>query len=220
MRWLALAALLAVLATLLWAELVHWRASGRRLGDGQAAGGREAVVVLGFKNRGARPNQVNRFRVRAALRSIDPDARETVLVLCGGAVGGAVPEAELLERHARELGFTGEVRLDRESRTTWENIANAIPLVEDADAIKIVSDALHAEKGRACLWALRPDLAARLRQGAEHRFGEHSLVKPWTVLHGRRRMREMLAEGVPALTWAGRDRDLRSPREQSRAAQS
>ena len=75
MRWLALAALLAVLATLLWAELVHWRASGRRLGDGQAAGGREAVVVLGFKNRGARPNQVNRFRVRVALRSIDLDAQ-------------------------------------------------------------------------------------------------------------------------------------------------
>lgn len=197
--WVVVAALVVVLVSVFaWAEIAHWRSSRRRLGEGRGSGRKEAVVVLGFKNRGERANSVNRYRVRAALRSIDPQVTETVLVLCGGAVASQVPEAVLLERYARDLGFTGEIVLDRDSRTTWENIANAIPFVEDADSIKIVSDSLHAEKGRACLWALRPDLAVRLRQGGEHRFGERTLVKPIVVLHGSRRLREMADADVPA----------------------
>lgn len=54
--------------------------------------GREAVVVLGYRNEGERINAVNRFRVRAALRTLDPAAGESVLVCCGGAVGGPVPD--------------------------------------------------------------------------------------------------------------------------------
>lgn len=179
-------------ATLVLGEVAHARSSRRRLGDGRSVAGRDAVVVLGYRNRGARANYVNRYRVRAGLRSLDPTAEESVLVLCGGTVAGQVPEADLLERYARdELGCTGPVRLDRESATTWENVRNAIPLIEDADTIAIVSNSLHAEKARAYLWKLRPDLARRLRRAEDHRVGELTLLKPAAAVLGLTNLRRL-----------------------------
>jgi uncharacterized SAM-binding protein YcdF (DUF218 family) len=123
----------------------------------------EAVVVLGFRNRGGRANLLNRWRVRLGLRARQPGLGPSRLVLCGGAVGGDISEAELMARYAREkCGYTGELSLETTSRSTWENIENAIPLIEDADRIKIVSNFWHAAKGRRYLTQLRPDLAPRL----------------------------------------------------------
>lgn len=147
------------------------------------------MVVLGYRNRGTRANYLNRYRVRAGLRSQDPRATESMLVLCGGGVASTVPEAELMARYARRRGSAGPIRLDRDSSTTWENIQNAIPLIEEADAIKIVSNSLHAEKGRAYLWRMRPDLAARLVRAQDHRFGELAPVKPLAAVLGLRSLR-------------------------------
>lgn len=186
MRTRLIAVPLGVVACLLsWSEWMHWRASSRRLGRPVRPGGKEAVVVLGFKNRGTRANYMNRYRVRAALRSMNPAATEDVLVLCGGSVAGAVPEAELMARYAREeCGYAGPVGLDCDSKTTWENIRNAIRLIEEFDTIKIASNSLHAEKGRAYLWKQRPDLAEQLDRADEYRFGEIIFVKPLTTLIG------------------------------------
>jgi hypothetical protein len=187
----AACAVAAVAGVLAWGEAVEWRASRQQLGHGRSAGGLEAVVVLGYGNVGHRANYLNRYRVRAGIRSIDPAARESVLVLCGGTVAGDEAEAVLMERYARdELGFTGPILLDETSRTTRENIRNAIPLIEDADSIKIVSNAVHAVKGRSSLWKQRPDLAERLARGREYRFGELTFVKPLAAyrnLEDRRR---------------------------------
>ena len=292
--------LIAASALLAWGELVHWRASRKCLGRGEAAkgqafrqarrrshvqaGGRasdarqrdigeaggkreagvgeedtvgagvgKAVVVLGFANRGARANFVNRYRVRAGLRSLGSGGRRgsklrplesdglqaaasrrastvrrespirqssgdvsvsesravfadasvariarssavsdiarasaaaEVLVLCGGAVSGPVPEAEAMENYARARGYAGPIRLDRESRSTLQNIENAIPLIEDAASVAIVSNSVHALKGRILLRELRPDLADRLVRGADYRFGEQILVKPIAAVAG------------------------------------
>jgi uncharacterized SAM-binding protein YcdF (DUF218 family) len=186
MRCRLLVLIAAFAAILVAAEAVHWRASGRRLGPETArVPNSEAVIVLGFTNRGERANYLNRYRVRAGLRSLDPEVRESVLVLCGGGVGGDVPEAQLMARYARnQRGYAGRILLDSESATTWENIQNAIPLIEEMDSIKIVSNSLHAEKGRAYLWKLRPDLARRLRRAREYRFGEIALVKPIAAARG------------------------------------
>lgn len=174
-----------VLGVLGASELIHARSSRRRLGVPRGTPpGREAVVVLGYRNEGERINAVNRFRVRAALRTLDPAAGESVLVCCGGAVGGPVPEAELLARHARALGYEGEFLLEAESASTWENVQNAIPLIEDADSIAIVSNPLHAEKARAYLALARPDLAARLRRAEEYRPGELLWLKPLATVLG------------------------------------
>ncbi|HWK77189.1 YdcF family protein [Microbacterium sp.] len=155
-----------------WAEYVHWRSSRRMLGAAVPASSTEAVVVLGYGNRGERANFINRYRVRAGIRSIDRDARSTV-VMCGGTVEGDVPEAVIMERYAREeLDYTGHIVLEPDSRSTWENIENAIPLIEHADRIKIVSNSPHAEVAREYLRQQRPDLADRLVRADEHRFGE------------------------------------------------
>ncbi|MEJ1087339.1 YdcF family protein [Microbacterium sp. Mu-80] len=192
---IAAAVCAAASAVWLWAEYVDRRASSRRLGapapisttasrrpptGGPAVGSprTDVVVVLGFRNRGERANIVNRFRVRAGIRSLDPTTAQQLLVLCGGAVGGEITEAEVMQRYARDvLGFAGPIALDPDSRSTWQNIANALPHLEDADTIKIVSNAPHAELGREILWRQRPDLASRLVRGGEHRFGEAPLLK-------------------------------------------
>ncbi|AJW80339.1 YdcF family protein [Clavibacter michiganensis subsp. insidiosus] len=145
--------------------------------------GREVVVVLGFGNAGPRANRINRYRVRAALRSMDPRAASTALVLCGGSVMGDEPEARILARFARdELGYAGPVVLEEASTSTRENVANAIPLVEDADTIRIVSDPVHAEEARGYLRAARPDLADRLARADDYRFGEMTWMKPLAIV--------------------------------------
>ena len=182
-------------------EVAAWAASRRALGTadggapsgrGRRSTGRQAVVVLGYRNPSERINAVNRFRVRAGVRTLDPAASSSVLVLCGGAVAGLVPEAELLRRFARdELGFTGPIRLDVTSTSTWENIVAAIPLIEDAETIAIVSNSHHAQKARLHLYRLRPDLADRLVRGADYRLGEIPWIKPVEAVLGLRSLRRM-----------------------------
>ncbi|WP_433510940.1 YdcF family protein [Nonomuraea sp. CA-143628] len=185
-----------VLALLGWGEVEHWRASKRRLGSAVPRHGTsEAIVVLGFRNRGNRINAVNRWRVRAGLRSLD--RAEGRLVLSGGPAGGGRPEAELMADYARGVcGYSGELLVETESRSTWENVRNVIPLIEDADRIKLVSHSLHAEKARAYLWRQRPDLATRLVKARDYRFGEWLLIKPALALLGLRNLRRIARSSV------------------------
>ncbi|MFC0673625.1 ElyC/SanA/YdcF family protein [Brachybacterium hainanense] len=190
----ALVVLTAVAGSaLVAAELVQARSSRRRLGMPRTVPPRsEAVVVLGYRDRarGGRANLVNRWRARIGLRSIDPEAGRSTLVVCGGAVGADVAEADLLARFLRgELGWDGPLVIERESRSTWQNIENAIPLIADAEAITIASNTLHAEKARAYLWMQRPDLARRLRRADDHRVGELPPLRLLATVIGARGLR-------------------------------
>ena len=190
-RYLAGALLATIAAALAWGEWENARASRMALGTrpGRNASG-EAIVVLGFRNRGVRLNAVNRWRVRAAVRSRSHDGRRSVLVFSGGAVGGEIPEADLMARYAREkLHDDGEQVLERDSRTTWENVERAIPFVEHADRIVIVSNPFHAAKARVYLRRQRPDLAERLVRGDDNRIGEWLLLKPVLAAIGLRSIR-------------------------------
>lgn len=170
-----------------WGEFVHWRASRAQVRDRLPASS-EAVVVLGYRDTGTvRANVLNRWRVRAALRSIDANLASSVLVCSGGSGAASVPEAALLARYAvTECGFTGTVLHEDQSRSTWQNIENVIPLIEQVDQIKIVSNPLHAQKGRLYLRHQRPDLAERLVRAADYRLGEAWPVKPFFALYGLR----------------------------------
>ncbi|NQX28798.1 YdcF family protein [Microbacteriaceae bacterium VKM Ac-2854] len=174
----AASAVAAATTVLLASEVVHARSSRRRLGRAPRPGARTAVVVFGYRNAAREANAVNRFRVRAGLRSIPADADPLTLIFTGGAVGGAETEAAIMARYARRSGYAGAFTLETESRTTWQNVQNVIPLIEDADRIVFVSNPLHAEKARGYLWTLRADLADRLVRAADHRFGETALLKP------------------------------------------
>jgi uncharacterized SAM-binding protein YcdF (DUF218 family) len=182
---------------ILWGEIVHSRASRSLVGADR--GGSEAIVVLGYRNPDPlRANWLNRWRVRAALRSIDPRSTESRIVFCGTTrtARGAVSEAALMAAYAVEQrGYRGPVVLEEESRTTWENVAHAIPLVEDADRIKIVSNPLHAEKARLYLHRQRPDLARRLVRANDYRPGEWAPLKPLFAVYGLRRLVRVRGRG-------------------------
>ncbi|MHA6625765.1 YdcF family protein [Pseudonocardia sichuanensis] len=183
--WGAVASALVIL----WAEIVHSRASRSLVGADR--GGSEAIVVLGYRNEDPRrANRLNRWRVRAALRSIDPRAPESRMVFCGTTrtARGSVSEASMMAAYAVErLGYSGPVVLEEESRNTWENVVNAVPLIEDVDRIKIVSNPLHAQKGRLYLHRLRPDLAGRLVRAEDYRPGEWAPLKPFFAVYGLRK---------------------------------
>jgi uncharacterized SAM-binding protein YcdF (DUF218 family) len=181
-------------AVLAWGEWMNRRWSRALVGNSEGAD--EAVVVLGFRNPGATANVVNRWRVRAGIRSIAADhARGTRVIFSGGAAGGGVAEARLMADYATSvLGFDGTVLLEDESGTTWENITNVIPLLEDADRIKIASQPAHALKARAYLRRQRPDLAERLVRADDYRPGEWLLVKPLLALYGLWTLRGLRAD--------------------------
>ena len=98
-----------------------------------------------------------------------------------------------MEAYARGLGYAGAIRLELQSGNTWENIRNAIPLIEHADSIKIVSNSLHALRAREYVRQLRPDLAQRLRPARDYRFGEVPAIK---LAASALRLRTLLAGGA------------------------
>lgn len=164
----------AGMAFLLGGEAASACASVRGLERGRP-GGQRAVLVLGYGNRGSRANAVNRYRVRAGLRTLR--SAHDALIFSGGAVRGPEPEARILARYAAARGYRGRMLLETESRSTEENIRNSIVLLEDAGQIAVVSNALHAERARELLRAARPDLAARLVRADDYRFGEIPVIK-------------------------------------------
>jgi uncharacterized SAM-binding protein YcdF (DUF218 family) len=183
----AAASLVFVTSIVVAAEWLHWRASTPRHGSTMSEPGKEAILVLGCRNRGSRANYLNRYRVRVALRSISTHATKTVLIFCGGGLGSDVPEADLLLQYARNLGYGGTYLLDRESKTTWENIRNTVHLLHGFDTVKIASNSLHAERARSYLWSQSPQLARRLMRARDYRFGEIPVIK---VVAAFRRVRD------------------------------
>lgn len=175
-----------------WGELVHWRASHRALGASPVSGGSQAVLVLGHRNRGDRANAVNRWRAGVGLRSLDPGATRRRVVVCGGAVAGPRSEAAVIADQLRRLAAADrrlapppfELLLEDRSRSTWQNVLNAGPMLAGFDRIVIASDSLHAEKARRYLHRLHPELAARLVRGRDHRWGELVLLKPLNAVRG------------------------------------
>lgn len=195
MRAVLAAGAVGIVGVLGASEWLHWRASGRRLGTPPAEPGRQAILVLGSRNRGNRANYLNRYRVRVALRSIDPRATETVLIFSGGPVGSNVPEADLLLRYARdELGYGGPYLLEGDSETTWANVENSLDLLLGFDTIVVASNSIHAERVRAYLWKLRPDLGRRLVRVRDYRFGELLFIKPVAAVRGVVALRRFTAE--------------------------
>ncbi|MCC3650878.1 YdcF family protein [Streptomyces sp. S07_1.15] len=180
-------------ATLAWGEWLNWRWSRALVGNG--GGGAEAVVVLGYRNPQAGANVINRWRVRAGIRSLTAGrARGTRLIFSGGATSGGAAEAQVMADYATSvLGFDGTVLLEDRSGTTWENITNVIPLLEDVDRIKIASQPAHALKARAYLRRQRPDLAERLVRADDYRPGEWIVVKPLLALYGLWTLRGLTA---------------------------
>ncbi|MEW1688549.1 YdcF family protein [Streptomyces sp. NPDC091265] len=171
-------------AALAWGEWLNWRWS--RALVGRSGGASTAVVVLGYRNPQPTANFINRWRVRAGVRSVAADnAPDTRVIFSGGGTSSCAAEAQLMADYARSVWeFDGVVLLEDRSATTWENITNVIPLLEDVDRIMIASQPAHALKARAYLRRQRPDLAEKLVRADDYRPGEWMVVKPLLALYG------------------------------------
>lgn len=157
-----------------------------RLLTNTSGDGPVTVVVLGFRNEDpTRPNWINRWRVRMALRTAERYGSDTRLLVCGGDPAGVgVPEADILARHARELGFVGPIDAERESRTTWENAVALAGLLTDAPRVALATNPLHGLKARIYLASIDPSLRGRFVRSDDTRPGEMFWAKPLAVVVG------------------------------------
>ncbi|WP_326682892.1 YdcF family protein [Streptomyces sp. NBC_01237] len=181
-------------AALAWGEWLNWRWSHALVGS--SGGASEAVVVLGYRNPQPTANFINRWRVRAGVRSVAAgNTRDTRVIFSGGETSSGAAEAQLMADYARSvMEFDGTVLLEDRSATTWENITNVIPLLKDVDRIKIVSQPAHALKARAYLRRQRPDLAEKLVRADDYRPGEWMAAKPLLALYGLWTLRGLKAD--------------------------
>ena len=178
----------------MWSEWATWRGSreaipAERL-DPRHTEPDEIVLVLGYRSspRG-RLSLMQRWRTRIAVRSTEvPAAR---FVFTGAPTRGGASEASLMADYAvSALSVPREnVVLEECARTTWENIAYSIPLIEQAPSIKIASNTFHARRARKYLAKQSPLLAARLHRARDYVPGELVLARLLLALYEWRRSR-------------------------------
>ncbi len=179
----ALALVSGALGTVLLAEALHWRASKRFLGGGQVRG-RGALVVLGFPaRRDGRLHPIQKWRTEMAERAFASLGAERV-VFSGGPSRGRPSEAGTMAAYAVQLGVPAtSVRTETRAMSTWQNIELSLPMVEGFDRLAIVSDPLHAARGRRFVISQRPDLAAHLVSAGEYRLFERPWMKVPTAVY-------------------------------------
>ncbi len=156
------------------AEAVNHFLASRVLGHDRR--GRTIVIVLGFANRSEAINPVNQWRVRSGIATAEHYSAD-VIVFAGGDPAGFC-ESEIMATYAHKLGYRGEVEIERESRTTEENLRNSMSFLDVADRIAIVSNPFHAYRARKILRTLRPDRASLLVRTIDVRAGRWSILIP------------------------------------------
>ena len=189
----------AIAVALGGAELLHWRASRSATAKKAAASGSCGIVVLGFPSRrDGRLHPIQRWRTEIGVRSLSSAERDLV-VFTGGSSRGRISEAEAMAAYAVHLGVPAErIGLETGSRSTWENIRFALPMVETYDWIAIASDPMHAARARRYALQQRPDLGGRLVFAQNYRFAERWWLKVPTAAYELRFWRRPKLAYVPA----------------------
>ena len=142
----AIALLFAVLAFL----GVAWQvvSYGNQSVDSDA----DAALVLGAAAWGTRPSPVYRERIKEAI-ALYQRQRVRYLIFTGGTPESGYPaEGEVGRRFAIDNGVPASVILiETTSRNTWQNLANAKPLLAAAriQTVLLVSDPLHMRRAMA-----------------------------------------------------------------------
>ncbi|AMM24124.1 YdcF family protein [Variovorax sp. PAMC 28711] len=143
-RW-ALAALAAGVVGYAAIWLMVWRTAAERLANPPLRNA-DAALVLG--NRAylhGRPNPCLTGRVDAAL-ALAQAGRVPRLVFSGGVdrEDGRI-EAEVMQTHAQQAGYTGPMVLERASQSTRQNLSLSLPMLQAAGVkrVIVVSEPYH-----------------------------------------------------------------------------
>jgi uncharacterized SAM-binding protein YcdF (DUF218 family) len=189
----------SVAVVLAGAELLHWRASRAGAANGAPASDSYAIVVLGFPSRrDGRLHPIQRWRTEIGVRSLS-SVEKGFVVFTGGSSRGRISEAEAMAAYAVHRGVPAErIGLETRSRSTWENVRFALPMIESYDWIAIASDPMHAARGRRYALQQRPDLAGRLVLAENYRFAERWWLKVPTAAYELRFWRRPKSADVPA----------------------
>jgi len=118
-------------------------------------GGRSAIVLLGARVGPGGPSPALLKRADHAARLYSAGGHD--LILASGGGDGPQTEAEAAARHLVSLGIPpGAIRLETASRTTWENIALARPILRDLGVgpVVLVTDGYHMPRARLAAWRL------------------------------------------------------------------
>lgn len=126
---------------------------------------------------------MQKWRTDIAVRSMERSS--DVLVFSGGSRKKGPCEADDMAAYARDQHQVRSDRLvlEREARSTWQNVEYSLPHLESARTIKMASSPLHAARSRAYLAVQRPDLAGRLRPADDFRVGEQPVWNSLTVAY-------------------------------------
>jgi uncharacterized SAM-binding protein YcdF (DUF218 family) len=165
------------------AEALHWQGSKKYLAA-EPPSGRLALIVLGFPARAnGSLHPLQKWRTDMAVRAADRLGAERV-VFSGGPSRGRPAEAEMMAAYAVKAGIPAAfVRTETKATSTWQNIEFSLPMVEGFDRLAVVSDPLHAARGRRFVKAQRPDLAEHLVSANEYVPFERSWLKLPTAVY-------------------------------------
>ncbi|MGW0160445.1 YdcF family protein [Mycobacterium sp. NPDC003323] len=121
------------------------------------------VLVLGCPQ-----SVVDRWRVRIAVRSVDP--QRALFVFSGAAVHTPISEAKMMADYA--VGVLGvppaNVVIEDRSTTTVENVVNSAEVLADCAVVMVASNTLHAQRARRIMHDENPQLASRLVQARDY----------------------------------------------------
>lgn len=152
----------------------------------------DAILVLGSRTDGALPARYLTERAEKAASLYE--ASPAPVLLSGGRVGRETrPEAQALRDLLLARGVAEqELRLETGSRTSWENLAMAAPLLEGARRVTVVTHAFHRRRvlelakralpGKEVAFAAVPDRAGLL---ALHLLVRESFTFLADLLRGR-----------------------------------
>jgi uncharacterized SAM-binding protein YcdF (DUF218 family) len=126
---------------------------------------------------------IQKWRTDIAKRAFASLGAERI-VFSGGPSRGRPSEAETMAAYALALGLPPtSVRTETKAMSTWQNIEFSLPMVEGFNRLAIVSDPLHAARGRRFVGAQRPDLASHLVSAGEYKLFERPWLKVPTALY-------------------------------------
>ncbi len=161
------------------AEVLQWRASRRPPGAAARPDGSLGLLVLGYPPEpSGEPSAEQKWRCDILMRTIAAHRGPVRVVFSGGRTTGAeLSEAASLARYAVDvLGLDPSVvELEESATTTAQNVQLGLPLLAGCDRIAIVSNALHADRGRHEVEVLAPEAVPLLVLADDYRFGE----RPW-----------------------------------------
>lgn len=125
-----------------------------------------AVVVLGWRaDADGTPSDILRWRVEAGVAEWRRH-NDAVVIVTGGAVANAVAEGPVMAQLALELGVpASQILVDDTAADTWENVARAHELASAASSVVLISDRLHARRGRRYWLAQFPGDRSRVSVG-------------------------------------------------------